>query len=80
MKGWHLYGWRRLGWSAACLGRLIANPLVSCLPSLLQGGMLAPLRQTEMPLVRVLVAMEAAGLAFNEAVIEAGECLWQVES
>lgn len=38
----------------------------------MQGGMLAPLRQAEMPLVRVLVDMEANGIAVNEAVLVAG--------
>lgn len=41
----------------------------------LQGGMLAPLRGTEMPMVRLLVEMEAEGIAMNEAVIRSGGCL-----
>ena len=36
--------------------------------------MLAPLRQTEMPLVRVLVDMEEAGIAVSEAFLEDGRC------
>lgn len=53
----------------AAVVRKLAHILVATLEA--YGGMLAPLRQAEMPLVRVLVDMEANGIAVNEAVLVA---------
>jgi DNA polymerase I-like protein with 3'-5' exonuclease and polymerase domains len=36
--------------------------------------LLPPLWRTEMPLVRVVADMEAAGLAVNESILDTGEC------
>lgn len=41
-------------------------------PAVLQ-ELLPPLWRTEMPLVRVIVDMEAAGLAINEAILNTGK-------
>lgn len=37
--------------------------------------LLLPLWRTEMPLVRVIVDMEAAGLAVNEAILNTGKSM-----
>lgn len=48
--------------------------LFQLLPSTPQ-ELLAPLWRTEMPLVRVIVDMEGAGLGINEAILDTGELL-----
>lgn len=47
--------------------------LPSCVSTGLPQELLPPLWCTEMPLVRVIVDMEAAGLGVNEGILEAGE-------
>ncbi|GAB4817305.1 hypothetical protein N2152v2_004351 [Parachlorella kessleri] len=54
-----------------CREAAMAHRLARVLLPKLEGGMLSALQGTEMPLVRVLVDMEAAGIAVDEAVLNA---------
>ena len=62
-----LKGRRAQACEAACLARLLFAHLY---PRLEAEGMVRPLVETEMPLVRVLAAMEGLGVAFDRRVLK----------